>query len=176
MNKPPMDVMKKILPFVSLGGLGILIVAASVFSLLFAYTAEYGFGLKPCILCLYQRVPYAVCIGIGIIVILLARTMPKTARFMVYVAALSFLIGAGIALFQVGVEHGWWKGTDACTGSSLAGLSASDFLDRIKSAPVVRCDDVQFSFLGISMAGYNGIWGVCLAAVFAILPSFLRKA
>ncbi len=154
---------------------GRLTIAVSVFSLLFAYTAEYGFGLKPCILCLYQRIPYAACIGIGVIVMLLARTMPKAARFMLYLAALSFLIGAGIAFFQVGVEYGWWTGTDECTGSTLSGLSASDFLARIKSAPIVRCDEVQFAFLGISMAGYNGIWSVFLAALFAITPSFLSK-
>jgi len=34
--------------------------AAAVFALGNAYTAQYAFDLEPCILCLYQRVPYVV--------------------------------------------------------------------------------------------------------------------
>jgi disulfide bond formation protein DsbB len=35
--------------------------------------------------------------------------------------------------------------------------------------PLVRCDQVQFSFLGISMAGWNAILSLGAAALIAFL-------
>ena len=52
------------------------------------------------------------------------------------------------------------------------GLSTADLLKQISRAPLVRCDEVQFRFLGISMAGWNAI--LSLGGAAAILLLILR--
>jgi disulfide bond formation protein DsbB len=46
-------------------------------------------------------------------------------------------------------------------------------LRAVFDRPMVRCDDVQWSWLGISMAGWNAI--ISLLSAFAILWLSLRK-
>ena len=77
------------------------------------------------------------------------------------------LVGAGIALFHVGVEQHWWQGTAEC-GSTLPPAATIDELRaRLLAQPVVRCDEVAWSLFGISMAGYNVILSLLIAA-FAV--------
>jgi disulfide bond formation protein DsbB len=56
---------------------------------------------------------------------------------------------------------GWWEGLTQCTATGAASLQ------DILSAPLVRCDQVQWQFLGISMAGWNAI--ISLGGAAAIL-------
>jgi disulfide bond formation protein DsbB len=42
-------------------------------------------------------------------------------------------------------------------------------LKQITAAPLVRCDQVQWSFLGISMAGWNAILSLGGAAAILFL-------
>ena len=76
----------------------------------------------------------------------------------------------GIAIFHVGVEQGWWQGTAACTGASTAGMTTEELTQAIMNAPVTRCDEPAFVFLGISMAGYDAIYAALLLAAPATPP------
>ena len=49
-------------------------------------------------------------------------------------------------------------------------------LKQITQAPRVRCDQVQFAFLGISMAGWNAILSLGGAGVIAWLLTRDRAA
>ena len=75
------------------------------------------------------------------------------------------MIGAGIAVFHVGVEQQWWPGTAECGGIDGANLSLEQLKAQILAAPVVRCDEVAWSLFGISMAGYNILLSLGLALV-----------
>jgi disulfide bond formation protein DsbB len=77
------------------------------------------------------------------------------------------MVGAGIAVFHVGVEQHWWAGTAAC-GSTLSATSVEALRAQILAAPVVRCDQPAWSLLGISMAGYNALISAALAVVALI--------
>jgi disulfide bond formation protein DsbB len=158
-----------------------VILGAAIFSLAFAYTMQYGFGFQPCILCLYQRPPYFVLIGL-VVIILIGRAIPAKAGIHGYMGpgvrrgsdwvclwlcALSFAIGGAIGAYQVGVEYHWWAGPSGCSGGSLSGLTASEILARIEAAATVRCDEVQFRFLGLSMAAMNALWSFALAGAVA---------
>ena len=57
---------------------------------------------------------------------------------------------------HAGVELDYFEGFTQCT-STGGGGSAEDFLRDVFAQPMVRCDDIQWSFLGISMAGWNAI-------------------
>lgn len=139
-----------------------------------AYVSQYGFGLKPCILCLYQRVPYALNITLGIFAFLATFRYPKLVRLFFCLAVLSFLAGAVIAGFHAGVEYGWWKGLPSCGGDIVPmNVSIEDLRKSLTEQEIVRCDKAAWTMFNISMAGYNFFASLALAAgVFY----FFRKA
>ncbi|WP_119420059.1 disulfide bond formation protein B [Desertibaculum subflavum] len=136
------------------------VIAASVAMLAGAFYFQYVMGLAPCPLCIWQRWAYAPPILIGLAGILL----PQHARPLVLLAGLAFLAGAGIAGFHTGVELGWWQGLAECSGTTGGATSLEDLRKQLMAAPLVRCDEVPWSFIGISMAGWNMIAQVGFAA------------
>lgn len=133
---------------------GAMMLALGAGSLALAFAAQHLGGLAPCILCIYQRYPYGVVAGLGILALLL-RGKPGIVRALVALAGVALLVDAAIAAFHVGVEQHWWAGTDECGGTLGAGLSAEELKAQLMAAPVVRCDEIAWSLFGISMAGYN---------------------
>ena len=134
-----------------------------------ALVFQYGFGYQPCILCLYQRVPYAAVLGFGIITLAFPRWRGLGDALLV-ASGLALLANAGIATYHVGVEHHWWAGTSACGASGGAALTLEDLRAQVMKAPVVRCDEIQWSLFGITMAGYNVVVSLALSA-FAFLSA-----
>ena len=139
-----------------------IVTALAFAALCAAWLAQYGFGLAPCELCYWQRYGYWAVIALGVIAGFFSRR-PKTRKFWLYLTGAALLGVAGIAVFHVGVEHGWWQGTAACVGASTAGMTTEELTKAIMEAPVTRCDQPAFEFLGISMAGYDAIYAALLA-------------
>jgi disulfide bond formation protein DsbB len=142
-----------------------LIFLASAALLLGALAFQHLGGYAPCVLCYWQRYAHAATALLA----LAAFVLPRAAAWLLAGAALALLGGAGIAGFHVGVEQHWWTGTAEC-GSAVGGAaSIEDLRARLLAQPVVRCDEVQWSLFGISMAGYNFLLslglGACAAAV-----------
>ena len=128
--------------------------------LLGAYGFQHLGGMAPCKLCLWQRWPHATAIVIGLVIMV---TGEVKAAWLGAVAALST---AAIGLYHVGVEQGWWEGPTSCTSSSVSGMSAQDLMNQILAAPIVRCDEIAWQLAGISMAGWNAIASLLLAAIW----------
>jgi disulfide bond formation protein DsbB len=142
---------------------GFLIALLSAATLGMAFIAQYGFGLAPCQLCLWQRWPYAAAVVFGLAALMLPRLRPA----LLALATLSIMVGGGIGVFHVGVEEKWWQGLTSCGGgptpNSIEALRA-----QLLTAPVARCDEVSFRFLGLSMAGWNVLWSACLVIFGAL--------
>ena len=115
-----------------------------------AFAFEYFGGLVPCKLCIWQRVPH----GLIILVALLALVSLRAGLVLFMIAALA-LTNAGISVYHVGVEQALWAGPASCSGTLDNNLSSSALLDQLLATPMVRCDEVAWSFLGVSMAGWN---------------------
>jgi len=139
----------------------ILLILVGAGSLTMAFTAQYGFDLEPCILCLYQRVPFAVAIGLGAI----GMWRPEWLAGVFALAVLTFATGATIAFYHVGVEQHWW--VSACTGDVADRVSGSDLLASLQAKQPKSCDTVDWTFLGISMATWNVVFSGGLAVVSA---------
>ena len=139
---------------------------AALAALCFAWIAEYGFGLAPCELCLWQRYGYWVAILLALGASFSARES-LTRKGLLWGLAAAFLGVAAIALFHAGVEYKWWQGFTACTGNLGQGQSSEDILAAIEDAPIVRCDEPAFVLFGLSMAGYNFLRALALAAFAA---------
>mgnify|MGYP001334688661 CR=1 FL=1 len=122
-----------------------------------AYAFEYLGNLKPCKMCIWQRWPH---FGAVFIACLIFYT--KSALLM-RVASVMLLLGAGIAFYHTGVELTWWEGPSTCTAGSIDNLSSTELMDKIMKAPIIRCDQVQWSLGGLSMATWNGIFSLVLS-------------
>ena len=145
---------------------------ASIASLAIAYTSEYKFGLKPCELCLLQRVPYAVVIVLS----LLGLAKKRWAYGLCVVIGLCFLVDSSIATYHSAVEKHWIAGPEACTdGASNAPMSVEQILAKIKGAPIVACDQPQWEFHGITMAALNAAWALMLAIITFVALHKNRK-
>jgi disulfide bond formation protein DsbB len=132
-----------------------------------AIGSQYLGGLVPCEMCMWQRWPHAAAILLGAVAFT-APTQSDRARTFTLLAALAIAISGAIGVYHAGVELGVFEGLTTCTaGGALS-------LDEIMKVPLVRCDQVQFAFLGISMAGWNAILSLGGAALITALT--LRKA
>jgi len=139
-----------------------VLLAVAIVELGFAFIMQYGFGYEPCILCLWQRVPY----GVVIILAALASLPPlyPYARVLFGFCGLTFLIGAGLAIFHTGVERHWWLGTSGCAVTPLDAASVEDLRTKLLQMTVARCDQISWKFLGLSMANWNIPDSLILAA------------
>ena len=136
----------------------------AAFGSLMLLLAAFGFevigGLAPCPLCLWQRWPHAVAVILGFLILFFpVRVIPAAG-------ALAMLVGAGIGFWHAGIELKWWPGPGTCTAPVAANIDPAALLDQILAAPVVLCDEVAWSLLGISMAGWNAIASACLAGLW----------
>jgi disulfide bond formation protein DsbB len=151
------------MPQITLRTAAALLTLASAAILGGAFAFEYIGGLAPCILCWYQRYPHMVAIVLGLAAIALADVKPAAATLIALIGV-ALVVGAGIAAFHVGVEQHWWEGTAEC-GSTIGGGNDLEALRRqLLNQPIVRCNEVAWSLFGISMAGYNFLLSLALAA------------
>ncbi len=130
--------------------LNILIAAGGSLALLFgAFAFQHIGGLAPCHLCLLQRWPHAAAILIGTAALALGN------RMLGWLGAAAALTTAGIGGYHTGVERGWWEGPTTCTSGGATSLSADDFFEKVINDPLIRCDEVAWQMLGLSMASGN---------------------
>ena len=128
-----------------------------------ALGSQYWGGLFPCEMCHWQRWPHYAAVALALLAFALRRAADRGRSF-VWLAALAILISGLIGFYHAGVELKIFSGFTQCSTSGSAGSNA-DVLADIMSTPLVLCDQVQFSFLGISMAGWNAIISIASAVV-----------
>ncbi|MCB1530611.1 MAG: disulfide bond formation protein B [Rhodospirillales bacterium] len=150
--------------------------AISAFALSMAFTAQYIFGLEPCILCLYQRIPYALVIALGLTGFLTAPKCKLGAAFFIILSGFVFLANSALAFYHSGIEQHWWRShLEGCAVPELEG-SITDVLATIEArTEAVRCDEPSWldPVFGLSMANYNaafcfGLFALCLLSGTAI--------
>lgn len=154
------------------------IIGVSVFSLAAAFTAQYGFGLEPCILCLIQRGPFVAAALLGAAGLFLAlRGGEKASAILIAVSGVTFLVNSAVAFYHTGVERHWWRSVlEGCSVPDL-GTTPEDLLKAIQSAPVARCDEIPWAdpWLGLSMANYNVLMCLGLAAGCALCSVLILR-
>src|SRR5439155_20146806 len=139
-----------------------------------ALGSQYLGGLYPCEMCYWQRWPH----GVAIVFAALAFTAPANSsrsRMLTLLAALAIAVSGAIGVYHAGVEAKVFQGFTTCTALATGG-STADMLKQITHPPLLRCDQVQFRFLGISMAGWNAILSLGGAAAILFLLFRGRRA
>jgi disulfide bond formation protein DsbB len=90
-------------------------------------------------------------------------------------AALAIAVSGLIGFYHAGVELKIFEGFTTCTSTAKA-ASTAELLKQLMKVPLIRCDQVQWSLFGISMAGWNAIFSLSGAAVIAWLTLTARRA
>jgi len=132
-----------------------------------ALLSQYVGKLYPCEMCWWQRYPHALAILLAGVALLSPLGAPRT-RALTLLAAVAVAVSGAIGAFHAGVEYQWWEGITTCsTGGAMS-------LDEIMAVPLIRCDQVQWTLAGISLAGFNAIFSLGGAVAIALLAR--RKA
>lgn len=139
----------------------LLAAGGSAALLLGAWAFQYIGGMAPCKMCIWQRYPHGAAILIGAV----ALALPGM-RVLPIFGAMAAMTTAAIGLFHAGVERKWWEGPSSCTSGDIGGLSTDELMNQIMSAPLVRCDDIPWQMLGLSMAGWNALISAVLVFVW----------
>jgi disulfide bond formation protein DsbB len=145
------------------------IAAIAAATLAGAWFMQLVLDIRPCPLCLEQRYAYYLLIPVGALTALAAARNGPQALLLVGLAILgaAALGNAGLATYHAGVEWHLWQGPTECTGPVGNLGSAGNLLERLDTVKVVRCDEVQWKFLGLSLAGYNVLISLAMAAIAA---------
>ncbi|MDF1717849.1 MAG: disulfide bond formation protein B [Antarcticimicrobium sp.] len=143
---------RKLLILAAAGGSAALLLGALGF--------QYLGGLPPCDLCIWQRWPHLAAVVLG------GAALTLRGRALPLLGAVAALTTSGFGLYHTGVERGWWQGPSTCTSAPVGGLTPDQLMEQIMSAPLVRCDEVPWELLGLSMASWNAIAALGLALVW----------
>ena len=139
-----------------------ILAGAGSAALLLAALFYQSIGYVPCELCILQRWPHLAAAIIGAALIFIDSKLLRWA------GALAAGLATAFAIYHAGVEYQWWQGPVACTGGidGMLNMSTQDLMAQLQSAPVTRCDQPQWYFLGLTMAGWNAICSAILTGMW----------
>jgi disulfide bond formation protein DsbB len=147
----------------------VVIAAVGAAAILGALFFQYQLGLKPCPLCLEQRIAYYVSIPLAVMVVLgvSVGSSRKVLMAALIAIAAAMIWNAGLGAYHSGVEWKWWEGPKDCAGAGAVTSfgSAGGLLKQMQNTALVRCDEAAWRFLGLSLAGYNVLISLGLAGV-----------
>ena len=142
----------------------------SFFSLAAALYIEYVLGFKPCILCLYQRIPYTLALIISLIA-LFYNNKNILLKFLV----LTFISSILISGYHVSIENGIIEPIFSCTGENTYIIDKEEILKSLKDNTQVDCKDVNFSLFGISLATLNFINSFVFTMIIVYILKYAKK-
>jgi disulfide bond formation protein DsbB len=154
------------------------ITAIAAATLAGAWFFQLVLDIRPCPLCLEQRYAYYPAVPLALLVAFAAsRGAPRQIALAGFaVLLLAALANAWLGGYHAGVEWQFWQGPTDCSGPVADLGSAGTLLQRLDSVKVIRCDEVQWRFLGLSLAGYNVLISLLMAvmAVWGIVSAKKR--
>ena len=150
----------------------LVVLAASIAVAGGALLFQYVGGLQPCELCLAERWPYYGAIAVAVAAL---ATGARGALWWVGLLALIFLGSAALAGYHVGVEQQWIAGPTACTGGASGAKTPEELMKFLSEQQSVRCDEVQWTLAGLSLAGWNVVISLGLLTVTGFGLGHIRK-
>jgi disulfide bond formation protein DsbB len=141
--------------------------AVSLATLAGAWFFEYVLKYLPCPLCLEERIAYHVVIPLSLLMAIAAfvHAPPKLLAVGFVAIIVAVLCNAVLGTYHAGVEWRLWAGPTDCTGPRADIGSVGSLLNQLQTIHVARCDEAAWRFLGISLAGYNVLISLLLAAI-----------
>jgi disulfide bond formation protein DsbB len=150
------------------------VLAASSAVLGTALLSQYWGGLAPCELCILQRWPWAVAIVISLVAVMVGDR--PALRPVTLILGVVFAIGVAFAFYHVGVEQHWFAGPTACTARSGGAITLEEMKRQILGTAPVMCDRPAWTLFGVSMAGFNLLASLIMAAICFAGFAWSRRA
>ena len=147
----------------------IVIFTLSFISLAAALYIEYILGFKPCLLCLYQRLPYIAALLISLI----AFFYENKKIFLIFLA-LTFMISIVLSGYHVSIEKEFVEPIFSCAGKDTDALEKEEILKSLNNIQP-DCKDVDFSLFGISLATLNFIISFVLTIAIVYIFKYAKK-
>jgi len=139
----------------------ILILIFSVLSLFIAYLIEYVLGHQPCNLCLIERVPYMAAVVLSSLLLLLN----KYEKIILVIIGFFFIFNTIISFYHFGIEQGFFNESLVCGLGGWSEATSTEELLKQLEREVIRCKDVTFKILGLSLATFNTIISLVISAI-----------
>lgn len=127
----------------------LLILFICIISIISAVYIEHILEVRPCTLCLYQRVPYLVSIFICFFGYNYSKNL-----FWMYLLIIVFILSSLLSGYHAGIENNIFKEFSGCTNDNLNITNKSDLLRSLANS-LPNCKDVNFKILGFSLATIN---------------------
>ena len=141
-----------------------IICILSMLAISSALIAEYIFNLEPCSMCLKQRYPYYFIL----VIFILFLVIHQFPRIWFYLGVqLASVYGLFYSFWHVGIEQNILSGPASCSGGLSISESVENLKEQIIGKAVINCEDVVWSFFGISAATIN---------IFLLLLIFILNA
>jgi disulfide bond formation protein DsbB len=129
-----------------------------------AFFMQIFFDIRPCELCLWQRIPhYVVMFG--------AVLLPlRFIRFTLILQGFAFFANLCLSAYHSGIERKWWQGFSGCTTSNIQDVSVEQLYTQLLNTAIVKCDEIPWSFMGLSLTNYNFLISLvlCISAIYFI--------
>lgn len=136
-----------------------------------ALTAQFVFDMKPCILCLWQRLPYLLIITFAFF----GLVREDFTNYMLAFLLLAFIASFGLAFFHFGVEQHWWELSGGCPVESLEGKTQEQVLAEIMATPLAPCDKVAWRIFGQSITLYNAALSLVMSIYLGLILWFQNQ-
>ena len=149
----------------------LIVFIASSCILISAYILEFFFNHPPCNLCEYQRVPYFLLLLISLVSVKIKKIQLK------FVALICFISSLIISGFHSLVERKLVEFDIGCTSTGSDIDNIEDLRNFLEQTPLIRCDEISFSILGLSLANLNFVISALLIMItYYILTKDENKA
>ena len=130
----------------------------SLIALISAYFIEYILSHQPCVLCLYERIPFF----LAILIILINYKYNKFEKYFILVLTLIFLIATMLSLYHLGIEQGFIQESLLCNLEKGANIINKDEILKQLQQKSISCKDVTFKIFGLSLTNFNIIISLLL--------------
>jgi disulfide bond formation protein DsbB len=143
-----------------------------------AWFFQYVLKLPPCPICLDERIPYYIGIPLALLTAIAAqrRAPGRLVPVGLAVLLLAFLWNTGLSAYHAGVEWHWWPGPTDCSGPISDFTAKGPLINQLQSVQLVRCDAAAWRLFGISLAGYDALVSLALAAIAALGLRFAKAS
>lgn len=137
---------------------------------------EHIGGYIPCALCLMERNPYYIGMGVGVLAVLSSvfRLPPVVTRGLIGVIAVLMIVSVGLGTYHAGVEWKFWEGPTSCTIGATGGDAPVNVLEALNATKAPSCTEATLRVLGLSFAGWNVLTSAALAAI-ALWATFRKR-
>ena len=150
-----------------------LILLFSICTLLIVFIAELVYGLEPCILCKYQRIPYFSVILFSSLALHI-KLADQTGTLKII--SIIFIASAMLAFYHNGIEQQWWDAATSCGDNNQFPSSFSKFQSQLMSKMPKRCDVIDWTLFGLSMTVYNMVLSITLGGFTFFGVLFSKKS